>query len=473
MKGRKKMFKKVDEKIIDELINICGENDVLINYEDLERYAQDESGKLYAHLPEVVVRPESSEEISMILKIANENLIPVTPRGAGSGLVGGAIPLYGGIVLSMEKMNQILEIDKVNLTATCEPGVVTNDLCKKVAEEGLFYPGYPMSVETSFLGGNVATNAGGSKVIKYGNTGHHVLGLEVVLPSGEMINVGGKRRKDSSGYNLLHLFVGSEGTLGVFTKIIVNLIPLPPYTVDLLVPFPTIESAIYTVPKIISESKVLPCAIEFLDQGSVHLASIYTKEKWEYQDRADAYLIIQFDGNNKNQLESAYINAGETCLKEGALEVFVAENPFASEKLWRIRRNYLEAIKAVDPYVVLGDAVVPTSLIPEMLKRIREIGKKYKVEIYNVAHAGDGNIHSAPIKPQDLSPEEWQPIQEEILNEISLIAGELGGAVSGEHGIGYVKKKTLFLSKKKELSLMKELKKAFDPHGIMNPGKIF
>ncbi|MCX7845945.1 MAG: FAD-binding oxidoreductase [Dictyoglomaceae bacterium] len=467
------MFRKVNEMIIDELINICGENDVLTNHEDLERYSQDESGKFYAHLPEIVVRPESSGEVSKVLKLANENLIPITPRGAGSGLAGGAIPLYGGLVLSFEKMNQILEIDKGNLTATCEPGVVTNDLCKKVAEEELFYPGYPMSVETSFLGGNVATNAGGSKVIKYGNTGHHVLFLEVVLPSGEIINIGGKRRKDSSGYNLLNLFIGSEGTLGVFTKIIVNLIPLPPYTVDLLVPFPNVESAIYTVPKIISGSKVLPCAIEFIDQGSYHLSSIYTKERWEYDDKASSYLIIQFDGNNKNQLEEAYIRAGEACLKEGALEVFVAENPFASEKLWRIRRNYLEAIKAVDPYVVLGDAVVPTSSIPEMLRKVRKIGEKYKVEIYNVAHAGDGNIHSAPLKPKDLSPEEWQPLQERILDEISIIAQELGGAISGEHGIGFVKKKALYHSKKKEILIMKELKKVFDPNGIMNPGKIF
>lgn len=467
------MFKKVNKKIIDELINICGENDVLTDYENLEKYAQDESGKFYAHLPEVVVRPENTKEISKVLKIANENLIPITPRGAGSGLAGGAIPLYGGIVLSLEKMNQILEIDKVNLTATCEPGVVTNDLCRKVSEDGLFYPGYPMSVETSFLGGNVATNAGGSKVIKYGNTGHHILGLEIVLPSGEIINIGGKRRKDSSGYNLLNLFIGSEGTLGVFTKIIVNLIPLPPYNVDLLVPFPTIESAIYTVPKIISESKVLPCAIEFIDHGSYYLSSIYTKEKWEYDDKASAYLIIQFDGNNKNQLEEAYIKAGEACLKEGALEVFVAENPFASEKLWRIRRNYLEAIKSVDPYVVLSDAVVPTSLIPEMLKRIEKVGMKYKVEIYNVAHAGDGNIHSAPIRPKNFSPEEWQPLQEKILDEISIIAQKLGGAISGEHGIGFIKKKALSLTKKREISLMKELKKVFDPNGIMNPGKIF
>ncbi len=467
------MFKKVEERIIDQLINICGENDVLTNDEDLERYSHDESSRFYAHLPEVVVRPESTQEVSKILKLANENLIPVTPRGAGSGLAGGAIPLYGGIVLSFEKMNQILEIDKVNLTATSEPGVVTNDLCRKVAEEELFYPGYPMSVETSFIGGNVATNAGGSKVIKYGNTGHHILGLEVVLPSGEIINIGGKRRKDSSGYNLLNLFIGSEGTLGVFTKIIVNLIPLPPYTVDLLVPFPTIESAIYTVPKIISESKVLPCAIEFVDRGSYHLSSIYSKERWEYQDRAEAFLIIQFDGNNKNQLEEAYIRAGEVSLKEKALEVFVAENPFASEKLWRIRRNYLEAIKAIDPYVILGDAVVPISLIPEMLRRIREIGERYKVEIYNVAHAGDGNIHSAPIKPKGLSPEEWYPIQEKILDEISIAAVELGGAVSGEHGIGFLKKKILHLSKNKQILIMKELKRAFDPNGIMNPGKIF
>ncbi|HON73431.1 MAG TPA: FAD-binding oxidoreductase, partial [bacterium] len=198
------MFNKVDERIIDNLIEICGTNDVLIEEEELERYSQDESGRFYAHMPEVVIRAENTEEISKVLKLANENLIPVTPRGAGSGVVGGAVPVYGGILLSLEKMNQILEIDKVNLVAMAEPGVVTNDLCKKVAEEGLFYPGYPMSVETSFLGGNVATNAGGSKVIKYGNTGHHLLGLEVVFPSGAILPLGGKRRKDSSGYNLLN-----------------------------------------------------------------------------------------------------------------------------------------------------------------------------------------------------------------------------------------------------------------------------
>ncbi|MGC9063206.1 MAG: FAD-binding oxidoreductase [bacterium] len=467
------MFKKVDEKIIDKLVDICGKNDVLIEEEELERYSQDESGRFYAHLPEVVVRIESTDEISEVLRLANESLIPVTPRGAGSGVVGGAVPIYGGIVLSLEKMNQILEIDKVNLVAIAEPGVVTNDLCKKVAEEELFYPGYPMSVETSFLGGNVATNAGGSKVIKYGNTGHHILGLEVVFPSGDVISLGGKRRKDSSGYNLLNLMVGSEGTIGIFSKIIVNLIPLPQYTVDLLVPFPTVESAIQTVPEVIRESKVLPCAVEFLDRASVEVASNYTKCKWEYQEQAKAFLLIQFDGNNKAQLEESYIRAGEACLKLKALEVFVAENPFASEKLWRLRRNYLEAIKAVDPYVVTGDAVVPTSLIPEMLRKIKELEEEYRTDILCVAHAGDGNIHSAPLKPKDTPIEEWQVIQEEILDRIAVEASLLGGAPSGEHGIGYVKKKALYLSKKEEIPLMRGIKKVFDPNGIMNPGKVF
>lgn len=467
------MFNKVDRKIIDRLVDICGANDVSTEEEDLERYSQDESGRFYAHLPEVVVKVESTEEISKVLKLANENLIPVTPRGAGSGVVGGAVPIYGGILLSLEKMNQILEIDRVNLVAVAEPGVVTNDLCKKVAEEGLFYPGYPMSVETSFLGGNVATNAGGSKVIKYGNTGHHILGLEVILPTGEILSLGGKRRKDSSGYNLLNLMIGSEGTLGVFGKVIVNLIPLPQYVVDLLVPFPTVESAIKTVSEVITESKVLPCAVEFLDRPSVEVASLYTRSRWEYQDRAESYLLIQFDGNNKAQLEEAYIRAGEACLKSGALEVFVAENPFASERLWRLRRNYLEAIKAIDPYVVTGDAVVPTSLIPKMLMRIKEIGEEYKTEILCVAHAGDGNIHSAPLKPEDVDPEDWQEIQEEILDKIAVEASLLGGAPSGEHGIGYVKKKALYLSKKSEIPLMREIKKVLDPNGIMNPGKVF
>jgi len=464
----------VTSEIVTRLKQIVGERNVIWEDADqIEPYAHDETGSLYSAMPDVVVKPTSTKQVSEIMKLANREMIPVTPRGAGSGLAGGAIPLYGGIVLSCEKMNHILEIDKVNLVAVVEPGVITNDLCQRVAEEALFYAGYPMSVETSFVGGNVACNAGGAKVVKYGSTRAHVLGLEVVLPTGEVITVGGKRRKDSSGYSLLQLFVGSEGTLGIFTKIYLNLIPAPGKATDLLVPFESVEKAINAVPKIMTESKVLPTAVEFMDRISSKYCSRYTNSALPYQDKADAYLIVQFEGRTKEDLQDTYEKAGNTCLENGALEVFVADNKFASEKIWNMRRNWLEALKIIDPYVSTGDVVVPISEIPRMMKKIDEISKAYGVQIPCAGHVADGNIHPAPLKPKDSAPDAWQLLMEEILGKIAIAAGKLGGAVSGEHGIGFVKKNLLLKTKSQEVELMRRAKAAFDPNNILNPGKLF
>ncbi|HID55070.1 TPA: FAD-binding protein, partial [Candidatus Poribacteria bacterium] len=336
-----------------------------------------------------------------------------------------------------------------------------------------FYAGYPMSVETSFIGGNIATNAGGSKVIKYGNTGHHVLGLEVVLPTGEIVQFGGKRRKDSSGYNFVRLFVGSEGTLGVFTKAYLNLIPQPGRTVDLLVPFGSVQDAIYTVPKVITESKALPTSVEFMDRLSVELTTEYLGTGLPFQEKANAYLIIQFDGRSKDELADIYEKAGKICLDEGALEVFVADNPFTSEMIWRVRRNWLEGLRAFDPYSSTGDVVVPTSQIPKMMEEIKRISERYGVRIPCAAHVGDGNLHPYPMKPEGMSPERWQRIMEEILDELAMIASRLGGAPSGEHGIGFLKKNLLPRAKREEVELMRRVKGVFDPNGIMNPGKLF
>jgi glycolate oxidase len=468
-------YNKVTESLVKELRRIAGDKAVI--YEDkeaLESYSADESGgKYYAHMPDVVVKPENSEQIAKIVNLANKEHIPITPRGAGSGLAGGAVPLYGGIVISLERMNRLLEIDKANLVAVAEPGVVTNDLCKKVADYGLYYAGYPMSVETSFIGGNVATNAGGSKVIKYGNTGHHVLGIEAVLPNGEIVQFGGKRRKDSSGYEFVKFLVGSEGTLAVFTKIFLNLIPLPGKTVDLLVPFASIEDAIKNVSLAITESKVLPTAVEFIDKLSVQLGVKYNNTSLPFQDEAEAFLILQFEGRTKEELEDIYEKAGEVLLANSALDVFVADNRSTSEKIWKVRRNWLEAIKAADPYVPTGDVVVPTSEIPELMDYIQQTSKEYKVKIPVAGHAADGNLHPAPMKPEGMEPEEWKDYSEEILDKIAIKAGELGGAVSGEHGIGFIKKKVLAETKKEEVKAMKEVKKLFDPNNIMNPGKLF
>jgi len=467
-------YKEVTSGVVTQLKQIVGNRNVIYGDADqLEPYAHDETGALYSAMPNVVVKPTSTEQVSDVMKLADREKIPVTPRGAGSGLAGGAIPLYGGIVLSCEKMDRILEIDRVNLVAVVEPGVITNDLCRQVSEEGLFYAGYPMSVESSFVGGNVACNAGGAKVVKYGPTSAHVLGLEVVLPSGEIMQVGGKRRKDSSGYSLLRTFVGSEGTLGIFTKIYLNLVPEPGRVADLLVPFGSVEDAIYAVPKIMTESKILPVAVEFIDRLSVRYCSQYTNSALPYQDDAAAYLIVQLDGKTREDLQDTYEKAGETCLKNGALEVFVADNKFASEKIWNMRRNWLEALKAVDPYVSTGDVVVPISKIPAMMEIIESVSKEYNVDIPCAGHAADGNIHPAPMKPADIDPSDWKGIMEEILGKIAIASGKLGGAVSGEHGIGFVKKELLSKTKGQEVELMRRIKAALDPNNILNPGKLF
>jgi glycolate oxidase len=468
-------FKQVDQKIVKELRRITSDASVI--YEDketLKNYSHDESGgEYYAHMPDVVVKVDNADQISKILKFANVEHIPITPRGAGSGLAGADVPLYGGIVLSLERMNRILEIDKNNLVAVVEPGVVTNDLCKKVADFGLYYAGYPMSVETSFIGGNVATNAGGSKVIKYGNTGHHVIGLEVVMANGQIVEFGGKRRKDSSGYDFIHLFVGSEGTLGIFSKIYLNLIPLPGRTVDLLAPFKDIESAISNVGKLMIESKTLPSAIEFIDGISVKLGSVYNNIKLPFQDEAGAYLLIQYEGRKKEEIEDLYEMGGKALLSGGAMDVFVADNRTNSEKLWRIRRNWLEGIKAFDPYAPTGDVVVPTDKIPQIMQYISEISTEYKVQIPVAGHAADGNVHPAPMKPKDINPLEWKDLSEEILDKIALKAAGLGGAISGEHGVGFIKKALLKKTKPDQYVLMKKVKDIFDPTGIMNPGKLY
>ncbi|MCS7233941.1 MAG: FAD-binding oxidoreductase [Synergistetes bacterium] len=468
-------YRKVDTNILEKLKKICGEKDVI--YEDkekLESYACDESGKLFCKIPEVVVKPENTEEVSQVMALANEYLIPVTPRGAGSGLAGASIPICGGIVLSMEKMNKIIEIDRINRVAVVEPGVITNDLCKKVEEEGLYYAGYPMSVGLSTIGGNVATNAGGSKVIRYGNTRKHVLGAEVVLPTGEILMLGGKRRKETWGYDLLDLLIGSEGTLCIFTKLILNLIPLPKKTVDLLTPFKSIEDVIEAIKEIFLEAKNIPTAIEFIDKRSIDIASRYLNLSLPLQDKAQAFLIIQIEGSSNKELEDAYEKVGKACLKNGALDVFVADNRANSEKIWRIRKEITESLKNKDPYVSLsGDMVVPVSEIPKMLRKIKEIEKKYGIETATIGHIGDGNLHPALFKPFNISPEEWITLSEKIIEELIEEAVKLGGAGSGEHGVGFLKKKAFLKTKTpKEIELMRGIKKLFDPNMILNPEKV-
>ena len=467
-------FNPVTHEDVAILQGIVGATNVIFDDPDrLTPYGTDESGHGYAAEPEVVVKPQNVNQVSRIVEYCNHRRIPITARGAGSGLAGGAIPLFGGVVMSFEKMSQILEIDTENMVAVVEPGVVTNDLCRRVADDDLFYAGYPMSVQSSFIGGNVACNAGGGKVIKYGATVAHVLGLEVVLASGEVLLLGGKRRKDSSGYSLLRLMVGSEGTLGLITKAFLRLIPQPGPTADLLVPFASTEDAVAAVPRAIMASAGMPSAVEFMDRLSMRHSMQYTGNNLAQMEGAEAYLIIQIEASNKETLFDAYCPVGEACMKAGALEVFVADNPWASEKIWSIRRNCLEALRVVDPTLEGGDFVVPSTEIPTMMAFVRELSAKYRVEIPCSGHVADGNIHPHPLKPDDRSLEEWTVQRHELLSEIALKAVNLGGAVSGEHGIGFLKNDILAQSKRDELRAMKAIKDALDPNGILNPGKLF
>ena len=453
--------------LVKDLEGLVGRGKVISNRESLIPYSMDESGPDYSHMPDVVVRATCTEDVSKVLKYAQKRDIPVTPRGAGSGLSGGAVPVKGGIVLSLEAMDRILDIDTTNMVCLCEAGVITNHLCQEVMKKGLFYAGYPMSVETSTIGGNVATNAGGSKVVKYGSTGNHVLGMEVVFPDGSICTFGGRRRKDSSGLGMHRLFVGSEGILGVITKVYLNLIPPPGEALDLLLPFKSLEEAVLAVPKMISRLKNLPSSLELMDRTSAEISCAFNKTTLPHLDLAEAYLIVQFEGDVPDGEELYELLKGL-----GALDVLVASGGRKREEVWKVRRTWLEALKWKDPRVVIGDVVVPTSRIPEMMAEVEKISKEYGVPIPTVGHVGDGNLHPAPLKPQGMDQEKWMELREEILDRLAEGAHKLEGGISGEHGIGLVKRGILYRLRGKEVEFMKALKKAIDPKGIMNPGKV-
>jgi glycolate oxidase len=467
-------YQPVTAEIVQHLVDLLGERHVIAgDPEKLEPFSHDEIAETsYGHLPEVVVRPGDAAEIAAIMKLANEERIPVTPRGAGSGLSGGAVPVHGGIVLLSDRLNRILEIDAENLMVVAEPGVVTNEINEALKPYGLFYAGYPMSLETCYLGGNVAENAGGGKAVKYGVTGRYVTGLEIVTPTGEIIQLGGKRVKDVTGYNLLQLMVGSEGTLGIFTKITLRLLPLPKCSVDLLCLFRTAEEAIGAVPKIMTGSGIVPTAIEFMDRASVKASCDYLNESIPYEE-AGAMLLITVDGSAEEQVTRDYDAIGEQCLEAGATEVYVADNATTSERIWQVRRNIAEAFKVISPHQSLEDVVVPIAEIPKVVVGLEEIGRRHGVQIPCYGHAGDGNLHATPVMNPSWSQDEWHERLPGILSEIYALVAELGGTISGEHGIGHKRLKYLpLVLDEAELSMMRAVKRALDPNLVLNPGKL-
>jgi glycolate oxidase len=468
-------YNPVTSPIADELRQIVGEKYVIYaDAEKLETYSHDEvANREWAHMPEAVVRPQTTQEVAAIMKLANNHRIPVTPRGAGSGLSGGAVPLHGGIVLLVDRMSRIVEIDRENMMVTVEPGVVTNEINEALKPYDLFYAGYPMSLETCYIGGNVAENAGGGKAVKYGVTARYVLGLEVVTPTGEVVEMGGKLIKDVSGYNMVQLMVGSEGTLGIFTKIVLKLMPLPKATVDLLCIFRTPDDAIKAVPMIMTSGGIIPTAIEFMDRPSVMRACEYLNETFAYKE-AGAMLLITVDGNSEQQVQQEYETIGEMCLSAGAIEVYVADNATTSERIWKIRRNISEAWTIYSRRQSSEDLVVPPASIPRMIEMCQELERKYGVTVASFGHAGDGNLHTRIMADPSWTDEYWKGLLPKILTEVYALTASLGGRISGEHGIGHKRKKYLpLVVSESYIDMLRAVKKALDPNNILNPGKIF
>ena len=468
-------YQPVTSAIVAQLRSIVGERHVI--HDDAAAmldYSHDEvAGAEYARMPEVVVKPATAAEIAGVMRLANRERIPVTPRGAGSGLSCGAVPISGGILLSLERMNRILEIDRKNMVVVVEPGVVTNDINEAVREHGLFYAGYPMSVELCFVGGNVAENAGGGRAIKYGVTGRYVLGLEVVLPTGEIVQLGGKRVKDVTGYDLLHLMVGSEGTLGVFSRITLRLLPLPTASAVLLIPFADVRSAIGAVPRIMTLGRIIPTSVEFMDQLAVVTAYEYLEERIPHPD-VGAMLLVEVDGYNRDQVEADYNAIVDLCLEMGALDVYVGNTPSTQTRMWRPRQSMAEALKAVCPVQSLEDIVVPLAQIPDLMPELDRLSREHDVLIPCYGHAGDGNLHATVVKRPETPMEEWQVRLPMILEDLYRVVARLGGTISGEHGVGSKRARYLPLVMDPALiELQRRIKRVFDPLNILNPGKIF
>lgn len=461
-------YKKIDEKDIEYLKSVLGEDRVFVGEDISEDFSHDELGGI-SKIPDVLVEVLTTEEVSKIVKYAYDNNIPVIPRGSGTGLVGASVPVYGGIMINMCKMNKILEIDEENLTLTVEPGVLLMEIGAFVQEHDLFYPPDP-GEKSATIAGNINTNAGGMRAVKYGVTRDYVRGLELVLPTGEVIEVGGKVVKNSSGYSIKDLVCGSEGTLGIVTKAILKLLPLPKKAISLLIPFPNLSMAIETVPKII-KSKTIPTSIEFMERDVILAAEEFLGKKFP-DNTADAYLLLSFDGNSTEEIEKDYENVANIVLSEGALDIFIADTDERKEAIWSARGAFLEAIKASTTEMDECDVCVPRNKVAEFINYTYKLQEEFKVRIKNFGHAGDGNLHVYVLK-DEMTEAEWKEKLSAVFKCMYDKARELKGQVSGEHGIGYAKKEYLNEQIGEANSiLMKNIKLAFDPKNILNPGKV-
>ncbi len=470
------MYRKITKEVIEKLEKIVGRENVILDSEKMVDYSHDEfSDARIARKPELVVKPKSTEEVAGIIRLANEEIFPVTPRGGATGLCGGCVPTSGGIVLSLENMDKIIEVDLNNQMAVCEAGVTLLDFYNAAEEAGLFFPPHP-GEESAMIGGVIATNAGGARAVKYGVIRNYVRGLEIVLPTGSVIHLGGKLMKSSTGYNLLNLIIGAEGTLGIITKATIQLMPSSEVTRYLIIPYDDLEDAIETVPFLIKK-KILPMAVEFVPLEVIQITEEFLKKRWPCS-QGETHLLIILDASSREEIDRLSEAVAEICMEKRALDVFVADSPERQKQILDIRSKIYEVLKA--NVIEVLDISVPRGEIANHVKKVHEVSCKYDIWLPTFGHAADGNVHTHIMKARfengDFIPvpeEEWREKSKKVREELYQDCRERGGVISGEHGIGIVKKHYLsYVLEEEQLQIMKGIKSLFDPHNILNPDKI-
>lgn len=462
-------YTKVTPEILSSLKKIIGDEFVINDEYNLEIYSKDYTED-FRFPPEVIVKPETPEQISEIIKLANQFKIPVYPRGGGTGLSGGALPVLGGICLSMERFNKILELDELNFQAIVQPGVITEVFQMECEKKNMYYPPDPASRGSCTLGGNLAECAGGPRAVKYGVTKDYILGIEFVSPTGEIINTGARTIKNVTGYNLTQLIIGSEGTLGVITKIIFKLLPKPKYKKVLLAAYDSIQDCTASVAAIF-QSGIIPSALEFMEKSAIKAAEDQLGKVFP-NNQAAAQLLIEVDGNYEDQLNNDIETIAGVLENFNVIDIVLAEDSQRMAEIWALRRCIGEAVKSISAYKE-EDTVVPRAKIPELVSGVKQICERYGITSICYGHAGDGNVHVNILKG-NATEEVWKNELEPAIEEIFKLTVSLGGTISGEHGIGYSQKNYLLIAmKENELNLMKQIKSTFDPENILNPGKIF
>jgi glycolate oxidase len=459
--------------IVSQLRDIVGPEHVITDIDALENYAHDETPG-YSAMPALAVKPASTAEVAAVMKLAHGHAVPVTPRGGGTSLSAGAVPVLGGIVLSLERMNRIRDIDQANLMAVVEPGVVHGELDKALAQAGLFFPPDPVSLDSCTIGGNIAENAGGPRAMKYGVTKNYVTGLEVVLCDGTVMRLGGKLLKNVTGYDLIDLIVGSEGTLAVVTEATIRVLPRPGEIIDLLIPLDSVEQASLFAQSVIAAG-FLPAVIEFMEGEVVRTVGEYLKRQAPFSD-ANAHLIVELDGSDKAQMRIQYDRVGEMALRAGARDVAVGQSAADRERIWEVRRKIGEALKSEAAIIAREDLVVPRNRIPELIRSLQTCARNYKATLFAFGHLGDGNIHAdvgirGRREPKERPADPWVM---QVRREMYRITVDLGGTITAEHGVGLSKIDFITLAlDKTAIDKMKHIKRIFDPANLLNPGKMF